>query len=134
MRAAPMGILREVRIEVGGMAFGGGVLLAFIAAIAYIPALNEWAKNVAVLQAILLALGSWIFWEAIAAVLLVPVGGWYFFDTLLKEREFNRLNDTTSRETFLKNRKRLEYLGYVALPSSYERRLVKKKQEFKIRD
>lgn len=129
-----MGFFREVRIEVGGMVFGSGVLLSFIAAIAYIPALNAWAHGIAVLQAILLTLGSWIFWEAIAAVILVLVGGWYFFDILRKEREFNRSIDTTSRETFLKNRKRLEYLGYVVLPSSYERRLVKKKQEFKIRD
>jgi len=129
-----MGFFREVRIEIGGMLLGGGALLGFFAAIAYAPALNEWARGVAVLQAILLAFGPWIFWVAIVGVLLVLVGGWYFIDTLRKEREFRRLIDTTSRETFLKTRKRLEYLGYVVLPSSYERRLVKKKQEFKIRD
>ena len=129
-----MGFLREFRIEIGGMLLGGGGLLCFFAAFGYIPALNAWAQGVPILQSILLALGPWIFWVAIVGILLVLVGGYYFIDTVRKEHEFNRLIATTSRETLLKNRKRLEYLGYVVLPSSYERRLVKKKQEFKIRD
>jgi len=116
------------------MVFGGGALLCFFAAMAYIPALNAWAMGIAALQAILLGLGPWTFWVAIVGVILVLGGGWYLFDTLRKEGEFNRMIETASRETFLKNRKRLEYLGYVVLPSSYERRFVKKKQEFKIRD
>jgi len=129
-----MGLLRELRLEIGGMLLGGGGLLSFFAAFGYIPALNEWAKTVPILNSILVALGPWVFWVAVGGVLLVLMGGYFFVDTLLKEREFKRLLATTSRETFLKNRKRLEYLGYVVLRSSYERRLVKKKQEFKIRD
>ena len=129
-----MGILREIRIELSWMLFGGGVLLTFIGTTKYVPQVRDWAKNVGILQSILEGFGPWIFWEAIVAVLILLGGGWYFIDTIRKEREFNSLIDATSKEAFLKNRKRIEYLGFVVLPSSYERRLVKKKQEFKIKD
>ena len=129
-----MGVLREIRIELSWMLFGGGILLTFIGLTKYLPALNEWAKAVPVLQSILEGLGPWVFWEAVSAILILLGGGWYFIDTIRKEREFNRLVDTTSKESFLRNRKRIEYLGYWVLPSSYERRLAKKKQEFKIKD
>ena len=129
-----MGIFREIRIELSWMLFGGGVLLTFIGTTKYVPQVRDWAKDVGILQSILEGFGPWIFWEAIVAVLILLGGGWYFIDTIRKEREFNRLIDATSKETFLKNRKRIEYLGFVVLPSSYERRLVKKKQEFKIKD
>lgn len=128
-----MGILRELRIELSAMIFGAGIILVFIGSTQYVPPLHDWARGT-VLQSILESLGPWIFWEAVLAVLVVLGGGWYFVDTVRKEREFNRLIATTSKESFLKNRKRLEYLGYVILPSSYERRVVKKKQEFKVKD
>ncbi len=129
-----MGILRELRIELSAMLFGGGVILSFIGATQYIPPVHDWAKGVGLLQSILESMGPWIFWEAIVAVLVLLGAGWYFIDTIRKAREFERLINTTSKETFLRNRKRIEYLGYVILPSSYERRVVKKKQEFKIKD
>lgn len=129
-----MRFLREIRIELSWVIFGAGIILAFIGATQYIPPVHDWARGVGILQSILEGLGPWIFWEALLALLALIGGGWYFIDTIRKVFEFERLIDTTSKETFLKNRKRLEYLGYVILPSSYERRLIKKKQEFKIKD
>ena len=130
-----MGVLREIRIELSWVIFGSGILLAFIAAANYLPQFSAWVKaNAPALQSIVEGLGVWIFWVAVAGITIVVGGGWYFIDTLRKEHEFNVLIDTTSKETFLRNRKRLEYLGYWVLPSSYERKLIKKKHELKIKD
>ncbi|TLZ44802.1 MAG: DUF3198 domain-containing protein [Methanobacteriota archaeon] len=79
------------------------------------------------------AVGQYKIWEAFFGFLALLAGGFYFVDTIRKEREFDRLISTTSKELFVKNMKRIEQLTYEHLPSAYERRFLEKKQEFRIK-
>ncbi|HEV2230869.1 MAG TPA: DUF3198 domain-containing protein, partial [Thermoplasmata archaeon] len=79
------------------------------------------------------AVGQYVIWEAFLGFLAVLAGGFYFVDTIRKEREFDRLISTTSKELFVKNMRRIEELTYDHLPRAYERRFLEKKREFRIR-
>src|SRR5207245_3628862 len=85
------------------------------------------------LQSIQRAVGDYVVWEAFFGFLAVLGGGFYFVDTIRKEREFDRLISTPSKEVFVKNMGRSEGLTYDHLPSAYERRLLDKRREFRIR-
>lgn len=124
-----MGLFREFRYELSTLIFGLGILaMAFSLTQFFFPTQSpDW------LQQIHRAIGAWVIWEAFGGLLAVIGGGFYFIDTLRKEREFDRLVSTTSKEVFVKNMKRLEELTYDHLPSAYERRFLEKKREFRIR-
>lgn len=123
-------ILRDNRFEVGALVLSAGVLLTVFSTTQYV-----WPhESPAFLQAIHRAIGNFVFWEVILGALLLFGGGYYFVDSVRKAREFNRLLATTSKETFLRNRKRIEELAYQHLPHEYVTRLVKKKRELRIRD
>src|SRR5436309_1489770 len=77
--------------------------------------------------------GDYVVWEAFFGFLAVLGGGFYFVDTIRKEREFDRLISTPSKEVFVKNMGRIEELTYDHLPSAYERRFLDKKREFRIK-
>ena len=124
-----MGLLRNFRYELSSLVFGLGIL-AMILAITYyfIPTQTpDW------LMSINRAIGLWMFWVAVLGFFALLGGGFYFIDTIRKEREFDRLVSTPSKEIFVKNQKRIEELAYYHLPSSYERRYLDKKREFRIK-
>lgn len=123
----------EHRFELSGSIFAVGVVLMFITVIAYASSIRAWAETIPILHNLLAGIGPWIFWEAIIAVFILLFGGFYFVDTLRKGQEFERLIRTNSKETFLKKRKRIEYLAEV-LPERYAKRVEKKRGELKIRD
>lgn len=124
-----MGLLRELRYELSTLVFGLGVLSMFVAVTNqfFAGSSPEW------LRSIHLGLGNYVFWVGILGFFALLVGGYYFIDTIRKEREFERLVSTTSKEVFLKNLKRIEELAYYNLPSSYEKRMSEKKAEFRIK-
>lgn len=124
-----MGLFREFRYELSALVFGLGILgMVFSLTQFFVPTQSpDW------LQQIHRAVGEWVIWEAFGGLLAVLAGGFYFVDTLRKEREFDRLVSTTSKEVFVKNLKRLEELTYDHLPSAYERRFLEKKREFHIK-
>ncbi len=127
--AALMGLFRELRYELSTLIFGLGILGMVFSLTQYLlPTQSpEW------LQSIHRAVGPYVIWEGFFAFLALLAGGFYFVDTIRKEREFERLVSTTSKELFVKNLKRLEELTYDHLPSAYQRRFLEKKREFRIK-
>ena len=125
---------QDFRFEIAGALFALGLFLVIIALLGYVPQARSWVEGVAVLGNIVTGLGAWIFWEAIIASLVMLVGALDFADTIKKSREFEKLINTTSKEIFLKNRKRVESLAAESLPERYWRRVEKKKLELKVRD
>ncbi len=123
---------QDFRFEISGALFVVGLIFVFFAILGYVPQARAWARDVAVLDYILQALGPWIFWEAILAAVVMLIGGLDFADTVKKAREFEKLITTTSKESFLKNLKRIETLASDALPERYWRRLERKKTELKV--
>ena len=125
---------QDFRFEISGALFVAGIFLVFLAVIGYVPQAKSWAEGNPVLDYFIRGLGQWIFWEAIVASLVMLVGGLDFADTIKKAREFEKLINTTSKEVFLKNRKRIEHLATDALPERYWRRMERKKSELRLRD
>ena len=127
-------IHQDLRFEIAGALFVVGVFLVVIAVLGYVPQARSWARTVAILDNILSGLGPWIFWETIVAGLVMVIGGFDFADTVKKALEFEKLINTTSKETFLKNRKRIKHLATEALPERYWRRVERKESELKVRE
>jgi len=124
-----MGIFRELRYELSALILALGILGMILSLTQYLfPAQSpDW------LVSIHKAVGQYVVWEAFLGFLAVIAGGFYFVDTIRKEREFERLISTNSKELFVKNMKRIEELTYDHLPSAYERRFLDKKRDFRIR-
>jgi hypothetical protein len=124
-----MGIFRELRYELSALILALGVLAMILSLTQYlVPTQSpDW------LQSIHHGIGQYVVWEAFLGFLAVIAGGFYFVDTIRKEREFERLISTNSKEVFVKNMKRIEELTYDHLPSAYERRFLDKKRDFRIR-
>lgn len=124
-----MGFFQELRYELSTLVFGLGILaMVFALTQALLSAQSpDWLKTVHN------AVGGWVIWEGTLGFFALLAGGYYFFDTIVKDREFNRLMTTKSKEVFVKNLERLERLVYYELPSAYERRLNEKKREFRIK-
>ena len=127
-------IHQDFRFEISGALFVLGIFLVFIAVLAYVPQATAWAAGVAALDVIVKGLGNYKFWEAILASFVMLVGALDFGDTMKKAREFEKLINTTSKESFLKNLKRIDSLAKDALPERYWRRVERKKTELKVRD
>jgi hypothetical protein len=120
---------RDVRYEVSTLVFGLGIL-SYVFVITYwiIPrATPPWFYSIDQ------SINNWMIWVAFLGLLALLGGGYYFIDTIRKEREFDRLVSTTSKEVFVKNQKRIEELAYYHLPSSYEKRYLQKRKEFRIK-
>ena len=124
-----MGLFRELRYELSALIFALGILAMVFSLTQYLfPTQSpDWLKSIHH------AVGQFVVWESFLGFLALLAGGFYFIDTIRKEREFDRLVSTTSKELFVKNMKRLEELTYDHLPRAYERRFLEKKREFRIR-
>ena len=124
-----MGLFREFRYELSALIFALGILgMAFSLTQFLFPTQSpDWLKSIH------RTIGNFVVWEAFLGFLAVLSGGFYFVDTIRKEREFERLISTASKEVFVKNMRRMEELTYDHLPSAYERRFLDKKREFRIR-
>jgi len=124
-----MASLRDFRYELSTLIFGLGIL-------SMILSITNWLipnQTPDWLRSINNAIGNWMIWVAFLGFLALLAGGYYFIDTIRKEREFDRLVTTTSKESFVKNQKRIEELAYYHLPSSYEKRYQAKRKEFRIK-
>src|SRR3989475_8716180 len=124
-----MGLFRELRYELSSLIFGLGILAMIFSLTQYlIPSQSpDW------LQSIHRAVGNYVVWEAFLGFLAVLGGGFYFVDTIRKEREFERLLSTPSKEAFVKNMGPINELAYDHLPSAYERRMLDNKTQFRIK-
>ena len=124
-----MGVFREFRYELSALFFALGILAMILSLTYYFARAQspDWLRSIHD------AIGAYVIWEAFLGFLTILAGGFYFIDTIRKEREFERLISTTSKELFVKNMRRIEELTYEHLPSAYERRFLEKKREFRIK-
>src|SRR2546425_10623354 len=101
-----MGLFRELRYELSTLIFGLGILAMIFSLTQYlIPSQSpDW------LQSIHRAGGNYVVWEAFLGFLAVLGGGFYFVDPIRKERGFEGLISTPSKEGFGKNMGRVEEL------------------------
>src|SRR5437879_13497490 len=115
-----MGLFRELRYELSSLIFGLGILVMIFSLTRYlIPTQSpDWLKSIHS------AVGDYVVWEALFGFLALLGGGFYFVDTIRKERAFERLISTASKEVFVKNMGRTEELTYDPLPSRYQRAAV----------
>lgn len=77
-------------------------------------------------------IGGWMIWLDVVAPILLIIAAYYFVTTLRMMREYERLIDTKSKATFIRNQDRIEELAF-GLTKSHRRRLQEKKEELKIR-
>jgi aspartokinase-like uncharacterized kinase len=124
-----MGLFQELRYELSALILALGILGMIFS----LTQMFAGAQSPDWLRSIHDAVGNYVVWEAFFGFLAVLAGGFYFVDTIRKEREFDRLISTTSKELFVKNMKRIEELTYDHLPSAYERRFLEKRREFRIK-
>lgn len=124
-----MGLFREIKFELSFAVFAGGLLMSTLATFYYLLP----AQEPQTIREINAGLGNWIFWVAVLGYPLAFGGGYYFVDLLRKRRQFERLMSSPSKATFVRNQERIERLAW-ALPSDYERRVVERKRELKIRE
>ena len=124
-----MAFFREFRYELSALILALGILGMVFSLTQYLAPTQspDW------LRSIHKATGEYVVWEVFLGILALLAGGFYFADTIRKEREFDRLISTTSKEVFVKNMRRIEELTYDHLPSAYERRFLEKKREFHIK-
>jgi len=124
-----MAFFREFRYELSALFLALGILGMVFSLTQYLAPTQspDW------LRSIHRAIGEYVVWEVFLGILALLAGGFYFADTIRKEREFDRLISTTSKEVFVKNMRRIEELTYDHLPSAYERRFLEKKREFHIK-
>lgn len=124
-----MGLLRNLRYELSTLVFGLGILSMVFALTGWLlrGVTPQWLLNIDD------AIDNWMIWVAFLGFLALLGGGYYFIDTIRKEREFDRLVSTTSKEVFVKNQKRIEELAYYHLPAAYEKRYHQKRREFRIK-
>src|SRR5207247_5973146 len=123
-----MGIFRELRYELSALFFALGILGMIFSLTQYLASTQspDWLKSIH------RAVGEYVVWEAFLGFLAVLAGGFYFVDTIRKEREFERLISTTSKELFVKNMRRIGVLTYDHLQFGLERRLHVRERETRI--
>lgn len=124
-----MGLFREVKFELTIAIFAGGLLMSVLATFHYFLS-TQVPQPVRDLNA---SLGNWIFWVAVLGYPLTLGAGYYFVDLLRKRRQFEKLMSSPSKATFVRNQDKIERLAWT-LSSEYERRVLEKKREFKIRE
>jgi hypothetical protein len=105
-----------------------GIVLTFlgILGIFYFESAPDFLKE------IINSLGDWKLWCILLGPVLLIAGGYYFFDNLSKRREFKGLMETTSKQKFIKNLDRVEFLAWKLTPE-HQRQLAKKKRKFHIK-
>lgn len=77
-------------------------------------------------------IGGWMIWLDILGPIVLIVAVYYFVATLRMMREYEKLMETKSKATFIRNQDRIEELAF-SLTENHRRRLQEKKEELKIR-
>ncbi len=121
-------VIREYKLEVSTLVL---ILGIFITLIGFqgtffddpaIPIIADLARD----------LGGWTAWLSVIGPILILGGIWIVGDGVVKRREFNRLMDTTSKATFVRNLDRIEELAWL-LSEEHERRVFERKRELRVK-
>ena len=78
------------------------------------------------------SIGDYNYWLFIGMVALTIAGGWIFVDAILKLQKFNKLIQTTSKATFVRNQNEIEELAWKLGPK-YQDMVYERKRKFRIR-
>ena len=79
------------------------------------------------------SIGNWNLWLFIIAITFTLICGWIFIDLILKRSKFNKLIQTTSKATFVRNQEEIEELAWKLGPK-YMDLVDERKQKFRIRN
>jgi protein-S-isoprenylcysteine O-methyltransferase Ste14 len=71
---------------------------------------------------------NWDSWAFFIGLLLTLGGGWVFVDKAKKLHEFNKLVNTTSKASFVRNLDRIEYLAWKL--TSKQEEIVESKRKY----
>ena len=94
--------------------------------------MNVEEAQVSVIEDYSEAVGAWNWWILVIALVGVFVGGYYLYSYIKDSRKFEKLIDTNSKATFLRNMEELDELSW-ELPGSYRERFYEKRAQFKIK-
>ncbi|MFH0815435.1 MAG: DUF3198 domain-containing protein [Methanobacteriota archaeon] len=78
------------------------------------------------------SIGAWGYWSILLGVLAILAGGFYTYDHFAQIRKLERMMEGRGRVNFIKDLDEIERLAYNLGPS-FERRVVERKREFKIK-
>ena len=110
-----------------------GVVLLILSALGIFLSDLEFVKNNEFLQSLYDGLGNYIFWLFIGMLGLTIACGWMFGDLVMKLQKFNKLMNTTSKATFVRNQNDIEELGWKLGPK-YMDLVSERKRKFRIRN
>lgn len=79
-----------------------------------------------------IGLGDWAYWLVVIGLISFLVGIYLLSGFLSKKTQFERYLKTESRAEFKKNQDEVEYLAW-RLPSRFNERLIKKKEELGVK-
>ena len=90
-------------------------------------------KNNEILQDFFNSIGAWNYWLFMVAITFAVGCGWIFADLMLKRSKFNKLINTTSKATFVRNQEEIENLAWKLGPK-YMNIVDDRKHKFRIRN
>lgn len=93
----------------------------------------DFFKNNEILQDFFNSIGAWNYWLFMVAITFAVGCGWIFADLMLKLSKFNKLINTTSKATFVRNQEEIENLAWKLGPK-YMNIVDDRKHKFRIRN
>lgn len=93
----------------------------------------DFFKNNEILQDFFNSIGAWNYWLFMVAITFAVGCGWIFADLMLKRSKFNKLINTTSKATFVRNQEEIENLAWKLGPK-YMNIVDDRKHKFRIRN
>ena len=121
-------ILQEFKLELSALFLILGTFLTVIVITANF--FRDTSPDL--LQRVHTDVGGWLVWLDVIAPIMLLVAAYYFVATLGMSREFERLIDTKSKATFIRDQDRIEELAFY-LTEGHRKTLKEKKEELNIR-
>jgi hypothetical protein len=121
-------ILQEFKLEISALLLVLGIFLVIVVVTGNL--FPESSPDL--LKRVHEDIGGWMIWLDILGPIVLIIAVYYFVSTLRMMREYERLMETKSKATFIRNQDRIEELAFT-LTENHRRRLQEKKEELKIR-
>ena len=122
------GIWRELRLPVTILMLIVGLILLLTGVIwIWFPRISA-----GLLSELANSLANWNYYGLVAGIILLIFGIWYLYDFIKKRKTLLEKMKTDRRSEFVKRRKELEKIAK-SLPRKYEKMLLEKMEELKIK-
>lgn len=123
-----MSVSRELRLPIT-------ILLLIVGFLFLLSAINWMCLpkvSIAFLSSFALSLGNWNYYVLVAGIILLLAGAWYLYDFFKKRKTLLEKIKTDRRSELVKRRAELERIAK-SLPRKYEKMLMEKMKELKIK-